>query len=131
MAAGRGFYGLVMDGVAFTRSGGRIRGQRASGAALLKDGDGDANQKRRASSHASLGSAKSSKSAKSSSSKSSSKKSNKSRSKERRKSGDSAKIKGAVGKVPSEVTAPAPDQEVNLGRQQTDMTDAFGNLLRR
>lgn len=96
--------------------------------------DGDVGTQKRVS-HASVSSAKSSKSAKSSSS--SKGKKNKKHSKEWRKSGggdgasSEAKTKGVRSGTAAAVATSPPEMEANDGRQLTQMTDAFGKVLRR
>lgn len=127
-----GVSGLVVDGVRFTRTLGRARGthpgQGREGAAELLMGD----KARRSSadtghSGKSRGSSKVSKSKKEKKSKKGSASETAPPSK-----GKKGKEESSGGHEPAFAPAPLPaPPSVNLGRQETDMTDAFGNILLR
>jgi hypothetical protein len=123
---------LVMDGIQYARS--RGRGRVGMGQGLVSEADRGQRRSSSTSRHSvsSVGSGKSSKSAKSAKS-STAKKGSKRHSGNGKKDSKAARRKSSSSRAPvgEETSAPASPPPVNLGRQETEMTDAFGNTLRR
>ena len=121
--------GLAQDGFHYARSGKRGAAGGATKGLLGEGGGGRRDSSRH--SHASVSSVGSGKSSKSSSKKGK-KEGKKSSSSSSSKDSKARRKSGGGGAAAEAIVAPAPaPPPVNLGRQDTAMTDAFGNVLRR